>query len=77
MYWSCNGDDSGITTVNHTITGSGWFGYHTVTVKPAGASDVRIAKATATLNFFKNAKCNFQLNNKFLTIQIQIEIASY
>ena len=45
MYWNCNGDDSDITRVNHTLTGSGWFGYHTVTVKPAGASDVRIAKA--------------------------------
>ena len=43
----CNGDDSGATRVNDTLTGSGGFGYHTVAVIPVGARDVRISEATA------------------------------
>ena len=48
----CNGDDSGATRVNDTLTGSGGFGYHTVTVIPAGARYVRIAEATATSHVY-------------------------
>ena len=44
----CNGDNSSATRVNNTLTGSGGFGYHTVTVIPVGARDVRIAEAIAT-----------------------------
>ena len=44
----CNGDDSGATKVNDTLTGSGGFGYHTVTVIPTGARHVRIAEANAS-----------------------------
>ena len=51
-YGVCNGDDSNATRVNDTLTGYGGFGYHTVTVIPAGARDVRIAEATATLHVY-------------------------
>ena len=40
----CSGDDSGATRVNDTQTGTGGFGYHTITVIPAGARNVRIAE---------------------------------
>ena len=42
----CSGDDSGATKVNNTLTGSEMFGYHTITVIPAGARNVRIAEVT-------------------------------
>ena len=42
----CNGDDSGATRVNDTLTGTGGFGYHTITVISAGACNVRIAEVT-------------------------------
>ena len=48
----CNGDDSGATRVNDTLTGTGGFGYHTVTVIPAGARNIRIAEATATSHVY-------------------------
>ena len=44
----CNGDDSSATRINDTLTGSGGFGYHTVTVIPTGAHSIRIAEATAS-----------------------------
>ena len=44
----CNGHDKSATRVSNTLTGTGGFGYHTVTVIPAGARNVRIAEATAT-----------------------------
>ena len=42
----CNGDDSGATVTTNTLTGSGWYGYYTAGVIPAGACNVRIAEAT-------------------------------
>ena len=45
----CNGHDKTATRVSNTLTVSGGFGYHTVTKIPAGAHNVRIAKATPTL----------------------------
>ena len=44
----CSGNDKSATRVTNTLTGSGGFGYHTVTVIPAGARNVRIAEATPT-----------------------------
>ena len=48
----CNGDDSGAVKETDTLTGSGGFGYHTVTVIPAGARDVRIAEAISTSSVY-------------------------
>ena len=60
----CNGDGSGTTKISDTLTGSGGFGYHTVTVIPAGAIDVRIAEATVTPSVYigkQVALCRYTL----------------
>ena len=44
----CSGNDSGATRVSDTLTGYGGFGYHTITVIPAGLEYViSIAEAIA------------------------------
>ena len=69
----CNGDDSGVTRVSDTLTGSGRFGYHTVAVIPAGAGDVRIAEAVVTSSVYLGkqvALCRYTVANYIHTLTI-------